>query len=244
MPLQKLKRCIRLLLRQLTDITGGTVFRWVKRKVPDLQAFPHYIEVVQPVMPSPLLDNKIHNIKLAIQPLQLLHWKPHSILSFWRLVGEASEQRGYREGRNIIRGKLQRDFGGGLCQVSGILYHLALLANLKVVERHHHSMDIYQEKDRFTPLGSDATVVYGYKDLRLENSLAMPLVLWLQVNEKQLIARLYSATPIISQAITFERRYNDASVTVMAKNGEGKVLGISHYALSATRTPPSREDHE
>ncbi len=244
MPIPKLKRCIRLLLRQLIDIADGTAFRLARRKVPDLQAFPHYIEVVQAIMPSPLLDNKIHNIKLAIGQLHLLHWTPNTILSFWGRVGEASERRGYREGRNIIRGKLQRDFGGGLCQISGILYHLALLANLKIVERHHHSMDIYQEKERFTPLGSDATVVYGYKDLRLENDLSVPLVLWFQVDATRLVARLYSATPITPQVITFERQYNDISVTVRTKNGEGKLLGISRYALSATAKPALREQHE
>jgi vancomycin resistance protein VanW len=230
---RRLKRRIRLFLRQLADIAGGTAFRWAKHKTSDLQAFPYTIEVVQAIMPTALLDNKIHNINLAIRQFHLLQWEPGTVLSFWHLVGEASQQRGYREGRNIVAGKLQKDFGGGLCQLSGILYHLALLANLKVVERHHHSMDIYREEERFTPLGSDATVVYGYKDLRLENNLAVPLVLWLQVTETALTARLHTAQALSPQALVFERQYSDSSVTVRALAGaDGRLVGISHYALA------------
>lgn len=238
-----LKKRIKLLLRQVADIADGTAFRWANFKAPDLQAFPHYVEVVQPIMPTPLLDNKIHNLNLAICQLHLLQWEPHSILSFWHRVGEASQQRGYREGRNIVAGKLQQDFGGGLCQLSGILYHLALLANLHIVERHHHSMDIYREEERFTPLGTDATVVYGYKDLRLENNLPVPLVLWLQVTGATLTARLHSTQPLNPQTLTFERQYADTAVTVRALAGNGRLLGISRYGLPSS-TPPSQTLHE
>lgn len=235
--MHKLKRRIKLLLRQVNDAVSGTAFRWAQGKTADFQAFPHYIEVVQPFMPSPLLDNKIHNLNLAIRQLHLLQWEPQRTLSFWHLVGEASAERGYREGRNLIAGKLQQDFGGGLCQLSGILYHLALLANLHIVERHHHSRDIYREEERFTPLGSDATVVYGYKDLRLENNLSVPLVLWLQVTETTLTARLHAAQQLNPQRLVFERQYADTSVTVRALAGDGRLVGISHYALPPFATP-------
>lgn len=64
-------------------------------------------------MPSALMENKIHNISLGSAQLHLLLWQPKAILSFWQVLGEASQQRGYRAGRNIIAGRLQQDFGGG-----------------------------------------------------------------------------------------------------------------------------------
>lgn len=226
-----LKRQVKLLLRQGRDMANGSAFRWVRGKVPDTQAFPHYIELVQPIMPTASVENKIHNIRLASGQLHLLRWEPGALLSFWQVIGEASAQRGYKEGRNIIGGKLQQDFGGGLCQLSSILYHLALMANLKIIERHHHSVDFYQEDERFTPLGSDATVVYGYKDLRVENSLPMPLVVWLQVEGNTLTARFYAAEPIAPLGITFERQYAGDSVAVRAVDAVGRVVGTSRYVL-------------
>lgn len=234
--MKKLKRRLKQFIRFTRDIQQGFVFRWVKHKTPDLSAYPHYLELMQPIMPSALLENKLHNIHLGAEQLHLLLWQPKEILSFWQVLGEASQQRGYREGRNIIGGKLQQDFGGGLCQLSSILYHLALIANLKIIERHHHSVDIYQESERFTPLGADATVVFGYKDLRLENNLAVPLVLWLQVDGQTLIARLYTEKALNQQAIVFERQYGEAFVTVKALTELGQLVDLSHYALSNHQT--------
>lgn len=231
MTFRRLKRRVKRLLRFSNDVRHGWVFRWVKHKAPDLSAYPHYIELVQTIMPSALMENKIHNISLGSGQLHLLLWQPKAILSFWQILGEASQQRGYRAGRNIIAGRLQQDFGGGLCQLSSILYHLALLANLTILERHHHSLDIYQEHERFTPLGSDATVVFGYKDLRVENSSGQTLVLWLQVEHTRLTARLYATQPITKQNLLFERHYNEDQVTVRTLNSLDQLVGLSHYRL-------------
>lgn len=233
MTFKQLKRRVKRLLRFSNDLRHGWVFRWVKHKAPDLSAYPHYIELVQTIMPSALMENKIHNISFGSAQLHLLLWQPKAILSFWQILGEASQQRGYRAGRNIIAGRLQQDFGGGLCQLSSILYHLALLANLTILERHHHSLDIYQEHERFTPLGSDATVVFGYKDLRVENSLDQTLVLWLQVVGTTLTARLYAAQPLTTQTLVFEREYKNQQVTVRARDAEGQIVALSCYNVAS-----------
>lgn len=233
--MKKLKRTLKRLIRFTNDVRQGFTFRWVRQKTSSLSAYPYYLELVQTIMPSVVLENKLHNIQLGATQLHLLLWQPKAILSFWQVLGEASQQRGYREGRNIIDGKLQQDFGGGLCQLSSILYHLALIANLRVIERHHHSVDIYQDSERFTPLGADATVVFGYKDLRLENSLATPLVLWLQIEGNVLTARFYSARPIAPQSVRFERQYGEVDVKVQALTDSGCVLANSCYALGSNK---------
>lgn len=233
--MKKLKRMLKQLLRFSCDVQQGFVRRWVKHRVVDLSAYPYYIELMQPIMPSALLENKLHNIRLGAKQLHLLLWQPKEILSFWQVLGEASQHRGYREGRNIIGGQLQQDFGGGLCQLSSILYHLALTVNLRVIERHHHSVDIYQESERFTPLGADATVAFGYKDLRLENNLTLPLVLWLQVDGRTLTARIYAAKPLKQQSISFERQYGEVEVKVQALTASGRVLADSRYVLGLNK---------
>ena len=57
------------------------------------------------------------------------------------------------------------NIGGGLCQVTGLLYQAALKAGLEIVERHEHS--------RLVPgsMGEqnlDATVFWSYVDLRFK----------------------------------------------------------------------------
>jgi hypothetical protein len=43
------------------------------------------------------------------------------------------------------------------------------LSGLKIVERYNHSVDLYGDGPRACPIGYDATVLYGYKDLRVKN---------------------------------------------------------------------------
>jgi hypothetical protein len=50
------------------------------------------------------------------------------------------------------------------------VYHIGIIAGLDIIERYNHSVDIYTDDTRFAPLGTDATVVYGYKDLRIRNN--------------------------------------------------------------------------
>jgi vancomycin resistance protein VanW len=121
----------------------------------------------QPIKKTSRSDNKIHNIQLAIKSLNGTYLAPQQAFSFWQLVGPATAKRGYKSGRNLIDGILKEDYGGGLCQLAGIIYHTALLAGIEILERHNHSIDIYEEHERYTPLGADATVVFGYKDLKL-----------------------------------------------------------------------------
>jgi hypothetical protein len=63
---------------------------------------------------------------------------------------------------------------------------------LKIVERHQHSVDIYTEENRYTPLGTDATVVFGYKDLRIRNPYHFPIQFWFSVEENHFIGELCS----------------------------------------------------
>lgn len=159
----------------------------------------------QPILPGAFFENKVHNIGLAAAKINRVVVEPGQVFSFWAVVGWPNRLKGYRQGRNLVNGKVQSAYGGGLCQVSGILYHLALMAGLDVIERHNHSLDIYAEAERFAPLGSDATVAYGYKDLRIRNNTAHPICFDLRIDGNQLTAHLRSPVAIRTRAITFER---------------------------------------
>lgn len=118
-----------------------------------------------------LQDNKVVNLKIACPTIDGLLIKPRETFSFWRQVGEATAEKGYLEGMQLSRGVVVRGIGGGLCQLSNLLYWMALHTPLKIVERHHHSFDPFPDENRVLPFGSGCGVFYNYIDLRFFNPM-------------------------------------------------------------------------
>jgi vancomycin resistance protein VanW len=166
-------------------------------------SFPVQLSLEQRVLPTEFVGAKIHNIGLGIERMQNLRVPPLGIFSFWRAVGRPAHLRGFLPGRSLLGGKLVPDYGGGLCQLSGIIYHLSLLAGLKIIERHPHSRDIYDDDNRYTPLGADAAVAYGFKDLRVGNNLPVPVCFRATINSEKLTAMLCSPEKIATQTLEF-----------------------------------------
>jgi vancomycin resistance protein VanW len=208
----RLRRRLPLALRQellhlrrlWRDQRSDLVFSRGHRDLADLSAPPR-AEIRQPLMPGVWLANKRVNLELAITRLNGARLEHGTTWSFWRSLGRPSARRGYLQGRNLVDGALVSQVGGGLCQLSGLLYHLGLLAGLEVVERHPHSIDVYGDGERFTPLGADATVAWGSRDLRLRNPHRQELVLECQLTELELIGRLRAEAALPLRELRFER---------------------------------------
>jgi vancomycin resistance protein VanW len=138
--------------------------------------WPRVCTVEQAIKQSRLWEGKLHNLQLASALVDGVAIAPGEVLSLWALIGRPTAARGFALGRAIRDDAETGDVGGGLCQLSGLIYELGLRAGLTVIERHPHSRDLYaSEAERFTPLGLDATVVWPWKDLRLRNGSDQPL---------------------------------------------------------------------
>ncbi|MHC2995306.1 MAG: VanW family protein [Candidatus Atribacteria bacterium] len=124
-------------------------------------------------------ENTIYNIKLASKMINGILVKPQEIFSFNKYVGPAEKEDGFKESTIIANGKFEDGYGGGVCQVSSTLYNTALLANLQIVERYNHS--IYGDATKYVPLGRDAAIFYGYKDLKFKNNLDQKIVIFVKV---------------------------------------------------------------
>ncbi len=156
--------------------------------------------------------------------------------------------------RNLVNGKIQFTYGGGICQVAGILYHLALMAGLDILERHSHSLDIYTEVERFTPLGADATVVYGYKDLRIRNNTGHPICFEIYITGNEIGDHVsdtfesvrhvipstdplpIAAIPIAKPAKT--KRKNPNGAAEICVFGSGNAVHAIHPAVAAGEPQP------
>lgn len=167
--------------------------------------WPVRVGLCQRVMPSAVIEAKLVNLRLGTSLIDGSLLRPGERWSFWHRVGRPGARRGFVHGRNIVDGRLVTQTGGGLCQLSSLLHHLALLGGLQIEERHAHSLDIYHEEDRFTPLGADATVVWGVRDLRLRNPHPFAVSLACRVEGTTLIGQLHAAEPVSPRAVDFVR---------------------------------------
>jgi vancomycin resistance protein VanW len=141
-----------------------------------------------------LQRNKVHNLRLAAVELDGRILRPGQRLSFWRAIGSPNARRGYLPGLVLIGGSFAASTGGGLCQLSNLLYWLALHTPLEVVERHHHGYDVFPDSGRVLPFGSGATVFYNYVDLVLRNPTALTFRLQVDVGPSELQGAFWSDT--------------------------------------------------
>lgn len=225
--LSTLKRTIHVALRSLRDAVSGERF---SRRRTHPERLPYAISLSQPFTASATLEQKKQNLGVAAERIACHVVMPGEVFSFWRAVGNPNTSA-FAASRSIRGGVLQLERGGGLCQASGIIFNLSLIAGLEVLERYNHSVDLYTEETRFCPLGSDATVAYGYRDLRVRNTTGAPIRFFLRVHADRFEARMQSEKPIEPHRIAFERTDNpDGTLTAVAiDRTTGKRLCTSRY---------------
>ncbi len=150
--------------------------------------------------------NTLYNIKKASDQINGIILKHSENFLFNRLIGPAEREDGYKESTIISNGQFTSGYGGGICQVSTTLYNAALLANLQIIERYNHS--IYGDATNYVPLGRDAAIFYGYKDLKFKNSLEQPIVVFCEIKESSLIVTIYG------------EKLLDKNITIITKDKE------------------------
>ncbi|HET9957261.1 MAG TPA: VanW family protein [Polyangiaceae bacterium] len=112
------------------------------------------------------------NIEAAARYLEGFVLQPGAVLSFNKVVGPRTFERGFREAPVIVADELESDLGGGVCQVATAVFAASALGGLEILERRSHS-----RPSGYAPLGLDAAVVYGKVDLRVRNPYPVPVLL-------------------------------------------------------------------
>lgn len=133
-----------------------------------------------------LQENKVTNLKLAVEKINGLTLKPGETFSFWRLVGRPTKRKGYLDGMVLTNGAFTPGVGGGLCQISNLIYWMTLHAPLTITERWRHTHDVFPDSNRTQPFGSGATVVYNYVDLQIMNNTSYEYQLKVIVGDNDL----------------------------------------------------------
>lgn len=156
------------------------------------------------------------NIMIASSKLNGVEILPGEVFSFNKTIGEGSATNGYLTARVLYQDRAAYEAGGGICQVSSTLFNALLLAGCTIIERHRHAHPV-----TYVPLGLDATIKYGKKDLRMKNPYSHSIFINTSMNGNSLLITIKSGHEIAS---TFELYTDEESVTLpFEENSERRI---------------------
>lgn len=162
-------------------------------------------------------DNKVINLKIAIELLDGIIIKPGECFSYWKLIGRPTYRRGFREGMVIKpNGQISGGIGGGLCQLSNLIYWMTLHTPLTVIERYRHSHDVFPDSNRTQPFGSGATCYYNFLDLEIKNETDTAYQLLLSITDEYLVGEWRSVNKCNYKYEIYEKEH---SITPSFFNG-------------------------
>ena len=133
-----------------------------------------------------LQTGKVANLRIAVPCLHRVTLKPGQVFSYWRLIGKPTKRKGYQKGMVLKSGAVTAATGGGLCQLSNLIYWLTIHTPLTVIERHRHGYDVFPDSNRTQPFGSGATCFYNYGDLMIQNNTDSIFQLTLEITDEHL----------------------------------------------------------
>ncbi len=121
--------------------------------------------------------NRGYNIRLAASRLHGTFLLPGEKVSFLKIFYDDSDGKKYKKAGALYRGKSVQARGGGNCQVSSTAYMACLKAGILPVKRYPHTKPV-----NYVPMGLDAALSVGGKDLVIENTLDQPV--WILAGTK------------------------------------------------------------
>jgi len=152
-----------------------------------------------------LQHNKVDNLKTAVKKIDGVVVRPGETFSYWRLIGKPTARKGYKPGMVLVSGKYTSGTGGGLCQLSNLIYWMTLHTPLTVVERWRHSYDVFPDVNRTQPFGSGATCSYNYIDLQIRNDTRQLFCLHVFLTDEFLVGEWKSDKPVQQKYEVYEK---------------------------------------
>lgn len=134
----------------------------------------------------PWQRDRTNNLRLACGKINGTLIKPGEVFSYNKVVGPRLKEYGFRNAPMFVNGEVEAGLGGGVCQVSTTVYNAALLADMKIVVRSHHSRPV-----DYAPVGRDATVAYPYPDFKFQNTSDAPIYITAWLENNRVNVRIY-----------------------------------------------------
>lgn len=174
-------------------------------------------------------ENRNGNLRKACGMLDGLVLQPGQELSYNEALGPRTRELGWLPAPAYSGTKLVDSPGGGICQVSSTLYLASVYSELTIVERRNHGYPV-----SYIPLGMDATVSWGFADLKIRNDSPMPVKIQAEESDGYVrISILGTETRDynVEMSYTVGGRYVRTYMSKMDKE-TGEVISKEPYALS------------
>ncbi|MFM6851146.1 MAG: VanW family protein [Terrabacter sp.] len=138
--------------------------------------------------PFPTNDTtRTNNLVVATKRINGTYVPPGGTFSLNGILGERTTDKGYADGTVIIDGRLTRGTGGGISQVSTVIYNLAYFAGADIQEFTAHAFFI----PRY-PEGREATVYWPSVDNKWKNDTPYGMLLQTWVEGGYVHGRVWS----------------------------------------------------
>jgi len=174
------------------------------------------------------------NINQACEYIDGVILNPGEEFSYNEHVGMTTAERGFQEATVIIRGQYAQGLGGGICQVSTMLYGAAVKANMEITSRRAHAWP-----SNYVDVGLDATVDYGSIDFKFRNTSDYQIVIRAQYNSSDngLVVSIYGHKLPEGQRIDFI-----SSVNSTTPHGDTEYVANPDLAVGEKNTVRNAHD--
>ncbi len=132
---------------------------------------------------------RMKNIELGLERINGTVIPAGEEFSFIKAMGEVKVEDGFSEERAFVSGEVALGLGGGLCQVSTVLFQSLIDAGLPITERHNHTYSVNYYKE-----GLDAAFASPGPDLRFVNDTGSPVVIKGRNENKTAIFEIYGVS--------------------------------------------------
>lgn len=180
--------------RRIKDLKNSTKFAKVKatEKLPVL-LYEHKSLMRRRLggVRQDLQENKVVNLSLAAPKVSGILIRQGEVFSFWKLVGNCTAKKGYKEGLTISLGEVSEGIGGGMCQFTNLLHWMVLHTPLIITEHHHHDgFDLFPDFGRQVPFGTGTSIFCSHIDYRFRNDTDQTFQILVYTTEEYLCGEI------------------------------------------------------
>lgn len=173
-----------------------SIIKYAKQQKKDLNIYPYeillsyrmidylFVSVEQLASQVLWIQNKLSDVVV----------KPKQIFSFWNILANPAHIS--ENSDSILLYEIY----------SSIIYHLALVSGLAILERHPSTVDHFTKEQRIYPLGAEALVLYESKDLKIKNNYDFPIKFNFEIKNQILNGSILSTEKIIRNEVVFTCR--------------------------------------
>ncbi len=171
-------------------------------------------------------ETRTANLKAAVSKLNNIKIPDDAVFSFNQTVGKRTITAGYETAKVINGGEFVDGLGGGVCQVSSTLFECVLRANVEIVYRTNHSLEI-----GYVPLGGDATVQWNSKDFKFKNTLGCDVRIKMTCEGGKLTCKLYGKKDVKPSNVKINiKKDGDQYILTRTVDGEQNYRTVSKYS--------------